>query len=671
MRSPIILRIFKGPQLVEVKQFDQEQIIVGHDGDVQVDLKDPSVSPIHCLIELRDSGYFLCDLGSQSGTHKNGAAILDEPLSSGDQIGIGPFQIHFFVGVPKPKAPPVVEVPQPVQKVSPLAQSISQPVQTEAKVVEVAKVSPPPQIPEVGKVVKKSTTQSAGIRHDKTWNTFAPSSEISDLKGYLRPTKGTVVEVIVAWKERVLSIQHFSEKKSYTIGSQGCDVEIPPTFISGKLPFVDYSNGCRVVVTQNMYAELKTVQDIYKIDDLQKMGRLAKISTGTAIRVEQAELLCITIGDGTLQIFVRFVPASEKPTLVGLDISAGELTGLIVTFVLVSLLAIYMSIYGPQAIQEPKQDETLRLAQFVYNKKEEPPKPPEPPKPEPKKVEAKDVPPPEPKKVEVTDKKTGPKGPAPKPAVKEQPATKAAEVRPMPSQVNKPKKFTSIKQGGSVKVGETEGANAQSARDVSKTGLLSAFGGGGSRTQLDQAYSGSGELLGMADKATGTSGQSTNRAGEDIGSKFKDAGAGGKGTATQGIAGVGTKGRSSGQSAYGGEGLGGKGSVAIEAGGIGEEFVGSIDREAVRRVIRSILAQIKSCYERQLRMTSDLEGKIVINFDIHEQGRVKSAKPKETSAAMRPVAECVASRIKEQRFPEPPAGSYASVDYPFVFGAQK
>ncbi|PIS11241.1 MAG: hypothetical protein COT73_04935, partial [Bdellovibrio sp. CG10_big_fil_rev_8_21_14_0_10_47_8] len=98
---------------------------------------------------------------------------------------------------------------------------------------------------------------------------------------------------------------------------------------------------------------------------------------------------------------------------------------------------------------------------------------------------------------------------------------------------------------------------------------------------------------------------------------------------------------------------------------------GTIDREAVRRVIRSILNQIKSCYERQLRVNSGLEGKVVIQFEIMEQGRVRSSKTKSSTMGNATVESCVAARIREARFPEPPTGTIAVVDYPFVFGAQK
>ncbi|MBX3035268.1 MAG: FHA domain-containing protein, partial [Bdellovibrionaceae bacterium] len=114
MRSPVILRVFRGSQLVEVKQFDADQIVVGRQAEVQLDLQDEGVSPIHCMIELRDQGYYVCDLGSSGGTFKNGQAVLDESLNSGDEIQVGPFRVVFYVGVPKPKvAPPVTVAPPP------------------------------------------------------------------------------------------------------------------------------------------------------------------------------------------------------------------------------------------------------------------------------------------------------------------------------------------------------------------------------------------------------------------------------------------------------------------------------------------------------------------------------------------------------------------------------
>lgn len=708
----MILRIFKNGQLAEVKQFDSDQIIIGQNADVQVDLKDDAVAPIHCLIELRDSGYYVCDLGSQSGTYKNGKQVLDEPLSSGDAIVIGPFSIQFFIGVPKPKAPPAMTVapaaappvaaePEaPAPKVQPPAPPPQMPKSAPAASVPAAApqapkskavVPPSPAAPQAPKLPDqperrqsvRSTGEPMPRKKKKGKKTFAPASEISDLRDYLKPTKGNHIEVIVAWQERVLETYHFgpSQKVVKAGPSRKLDVFVPVVFMGSAGPLIHLNQGqAQVMAGANVDVETITTSQQFSLDDLIRSGKANKSGNGHSVRLDQGDLVCLSYGEeGQLQIFIRFVPAAPVPALTGLlDLTGSELTGMIVSVVLVSLLALYMSVYAPQDKAADKPEDQVRLAQFVYNKPASTPTPvptPEPVQTPPPVVKAPTpAPTPEPKKVQVTDKQQEQKKVGKKEstaATTERPAAKAAEVRPKPTKLDRPKKFTSTKQGGAVKMGETAGANAQSANDVSKTGLLSAFGSGGNRTKLDQAYSGSGELLGMADKATGTSGQNENRAGDDIGSKFKDSGAGGKGTATQGIAGVGTKGKGSGQYGYGGVGFGGKGNVAIDAGGTDAEFVGTIDKEAVRRVIRSILSQIKSCYERQLRSNSGLEGKVVIQFEIEEQGRVRVAKTKTTSLSDATVESCVASRIKEQRFPEPPPGTIAVVDYPFVFGAQR
>ena len=147
-----------------------------------------------------------------------------------------------------------------------------------------------------------------------------------------------------------------------------------------------------------------------------------------------------------------------------------------------------------------------------------------------------------------------------------------------------------------------------------------------------------------------------------------DTGAGGKGTATQGIAGVGTKGRGSGQGGYGGsEGFGDKGAVSVEPGGAEEDFVGTIDKEAVRRVVRANIKEIQFCYERQLQGNKSLEGKVLIEWEIGAQGAVLTTKLLKTSVSNAAVENCVMTRIKSWKFPEPPPNTVAVVQYPFNF----
>ena len=320
------------------------------------------------------------------------------------------------------------------------------------------------------------------------------------------------------------------------------------------------------------------------------------------------------------------------------------------------------------------------MAQVIFNK-------PPPPLPKPVQVtppvEKVEVKPPE-KKPEVKPVKMAKaseeekhKGDVSKPDAKSQSAQKAgraSEVKPKDPKL-KTKMFTSTKQGGAVKTGEKAGANAQSKeKDATNSGLLAAFGSGGARSKLDKAYNGSGELLGAGEKATGASGFNENRAGDDLGSKFKDTGAGGKGTATQGIAGVGTKGRGNGMSAFGsGDGFGAKDQVAIQAGGAEEEFVGSIDKEAVRRAVKSAMSAFRACYERELKSDSKLEGKVVIAWEIHEKGVGRNSKVVKDKSTIgnSAVENCVRDRVLAIRYPEPPPGTVAEVVYPFLFSAQK
>lgn len=695
MKQPIILRVFRDASLVEVKQFDQDQIVFGRPGaEVDVFLDDDSVSPIHCLIEKRDGEYRICDLGSQSGVYLNKTLVLDDPIESGQQVQIGQFRIEFFVGVPKPKTAPVVASSSPETTSKPPVTKSPEPVavvkETAApKKPEIPTATQKPAVPvkvelpaEPASSIAKPGTSSAGGKTKaeasvtgKKWHrkkaTISPKSEITSLTTYLKPTSGNNIQVLTAWKERVLESYDFNRKKKVIIAgsSRSADVKLPIDIARTDYAFAR-RNGDEidVLIPQGSVCRVISASNTFSQDDLKRLGRLQTAQGGFTLRVQNQEVVQIVHDSSSVEVFVRRTPEGLPIKPLGfIDLSSTELTGLIVSFVLVSLVALYMSVYTPPEKEELVTEE-VRLAQFVYNRPPSAPTPPPPPPPEPEEPTPPPPPPPkqEPKRIQVTEDKPQNQGAAQKAGAK------AQAVRPKPSKIARTSGVTSVKQGGAVKIGQNEGANAASKEpDVSQSGLLGAFGGGGNRSRLDKAYSGSGELLGMANQATGVSGQNADREGDDIGSRFKDTGAGGKGVATQGISNLGTRGRSSGNIGYGAVGAGdGKGRVTIDVPGTNAEFTGTIDREAVRRVIRSILSQLRACYEKQLRGNPSLNGKLVITFEIVEQGRVTSSKPKSSTLGDPEVGRCVAARIQAQRFPEPPPGTIAVVDYPFVFDSQ-
>ncbi len=100
MKQPVVLRIYKGDKLETVKQFDHSQIVIGRTNDAQLVLDDVDVAALHAMIEDRSGEYFLSDLGSSTGTFRNGNRVLEDKLASGDEIKIGSYRVQFFIGVP-------------------------------------------------------------------------------------------------------------------------------------------------------------------------------------------------------------------------------------------------------------------------------------------------------------------------------------------------------------------------------------------------------------------------------------------------------------------------------------------------------------------------------------------------------------------------------------------
>jgi hypothetical protein len=98
---------------------------------------------------------------------------------------------------------------------------------------------------------------------------------------------------------------------------------------------------------------------------------------------------------------------------------------------------------------------------------------------------------------------------------------------------------------------------------------------------------------------------------------------------------------------------------------------GGLDRELVRRVIRSHESQIRACYEERLLANPALEGKVSLQFSIGESGEVLAAAVDRDVTGLDDAAlhACMASRVRSWLFPKPRAGGVTVVTYPWVFHA--
>lgn len=130
-------------------------------------------------------------------------------------------------------------------------------------------------------------------------------------------------------------------------------------------------------------------------------------------------------------------------------------------------------------------------------------------------------------------------------------------------------------------------------------------------------------------------------------------------------------------------GKGGGGIGALGAGNIGKGSVagtvtraatrnigaqGTIDKEAVAKVINSHLHEVSSCYERALLKTPGLAGKIVLEWQITTSGSVGFAKTKSSSMQSPAVEACILQTLKTWRFPAA-KGAGVVITYPFMFNS--
>ncbi|MDZ4676915.1 MAG: AgmX/PglI C-terminal domain-containing protein [Oligoflexia bacterium] len=650
IKQPLLIRIFKNGKLVEVKQFTNQQVVIGREGDINLAINDASISPIHAMLEERESGkYHLCDLGSQSGTFINGQRIVDTYIESGSEFQIGDFTLEFHVGVPKPKKTSSASSPA-------YEANKSQPIFTKPSELpkELPKHQPTRPAPRPAASPGMATIGSTTVRQPPK-GTFAPPSN-ARINETTKSSSGNVVEVVLAWKDRVIDTYHFDKKQIVQIGSHPKNNIVLPIFGSVRLshPILKIEGSATVILTADMTGEVSKDNSTKTFDELRRGGSMASAGTGYTYTLQQGEVIKISFGEG-VQLIIRYVGSAPLSRIAPLiDISVNQLTGLVVGLMGMALFIFYAFIYAP-ALPEKEEEETIppRKAQFFYKRP-----------------------------VSDLSEITEPSAKTAQEAIKDKEvATERGEegasqdAKPNKSQSTK-KIPTTDKAGKSkgiqkIQAGKSADTGAKSAaKDVSKTGVLSVFGTKGVQDQLSKAFQGSGNVAGLSKSATGEGAEAAG-AGITPGAGLRETGAGGQGTATVGISGVNTKGRGGGVSGYGTGNLGAKKNATVLPGGDEATFSPGIDKEAIRRVVKANLKQIQACYEKGLNKEPSLYGKITIRWSIGPGGNVLEAGIKATTMNSSEVENCAVARLRTWKFPEPPANQIADVSYPFVFQAQE
>lgn len=720
MSTPIVLKIYKGDQLVSVKQFSQDQIVIGRQSDSALSLDDDSISPLHAVIEKKGESYQVSDLGSETGVYLEGTKVLESPIKSGQVINIGPFSVRFYLGVPETADDHAFDKSHEKPRIS----KERLPDLSEIKSKHVKMFSPEHTNPGIdlddevtnsgvdldadfevtnpgieddgndeasnsGVIISESDNIASNTVEVASSGEAAPLSSFTSVDELIDPSsRGSVVEVIIAWQERVLKTYHFMEKQKVRISNvSGSDMYIPLPGNRFRHELLEIDDLCTVKIAPSMAGELYKDGKIIPLSELPRSNKLRSSKGGSVLILEQGEMLRLGLLSDKVSAYVRYVEDAPKATSAPFfDFTSSELVGIFMSFVVVSIMALYMLFYSPASLEDPNKllEDNLKKAVITFK----PPVKYVPPKEPVKKEVEKPV---KPVKKKVVEKKKVAKKPVKRKVVSKKVSASAKKKtekaggktgdgsnkggKPKaaaPSKIKTKNKSGSSRPGGSVKTGK-EAANAKSKQvDVTKVGLMGALSGGGKNTALDKAYSGVGTTIGTADSKTGFQGQLGDQKGDGIGTKLQKAGSGGKGSSLVGVGGITTSGRGGGQLGYGtGNGLGGKGKANISiVDGVGDDFYSSIDQDAIRRLIRKNRNLLSGCYELALAKNKNVRGKIVLQWDIKDKGKMINGKVKSSDVGDKNLANCIIRRLSTLKFPDPGPNEIAEVSYPFVFEAR-
>lgn len=95
---------------------------------------------------------------------------------------------------------------------------------------------------------------------------------------------------------------------------------------------------------------------------------------------------------------------------------------------------------------------------------------------------------------------------------------------------------------------------------------------------------------------------------------------------------------------------------------------GTMDREAIAKVINEHIAEIRACYERALLKEAGLTGKLVFEWTIDLGGAVSEVKVKVAGLKSTDATNCMIGSLRTWRFPKP-VGGIVVVSYPFIFNS--
>ncbi len=454
------------------------------------------------------------------------------------------------------------------------------------------------------------------------------------------------LEVLVMWGTTVVDVQHFEGAGTYSIGESDAVNQFVRADLISDDPYplaVTDGSDMQVNVPDGIQGEVMLDGKVYGLDELKAAGKLTRSSVARShtLRLPARARCRLVFGD--LSILVNSVPAAPPlqragfvqqldPQLLRYLFGAAVLHALFFLIVLsipadadsLSMDGFDMSDRFVEFILKPETEKQEELQDLFKDVKDEG-EAAEKAKGDEGKLGKKDSP--------EKDKRFAVQGPA------DQKEIQLAKER-----------------------AKQEALQTAQAAFNSLEGEMAAVWGEGDRAVGNDAVSALGNMFGdKVGEAQGFGGLGVAGVGR---------GGGGLGESSIGVGNVGTVGRGGGGKSGYGRGASRLGERTGKVPKVipGKPIVsGALDKETIRRVIRRHRNEYKYCYEKQLNVKRDLNGKIIVKFTISGNGSVIAANVEESTMGDSAVENCLVGKIRRWVFPAPKGGGIVVVKYPFIF----
>lgn len=454
---------------------------------------------------------------------------------------------------------------------------------------------------------------------------------------------GKILRIGILHQGRVVEERYMRKRHTITLGTSPKNTFIIP-YSDKPIPkyfplFMWKKNHYELMFTPSMAGKISLDGQILGFKEIVQAGRAQSQKGGKVFALPLNEAMRGKVTIGEISIIFHFVQAPPMPAKMKLPASVrgGWVKSIDWPFVAIFFISFIVNaaFFGYSATQpRPKKAslETMneRFAKFVA---------PELPKEEEKKEEPKDVP--------KTENKTAQK--------KEEKKEEVAEEKPEREPLT-----------------EEEAARAEAQRraelsqELENTGLLRVIGakgpGGGAGQIADLlGEGGSASEMDLDEAMQGVKGLGIADSGLDRGSKDGNVKAGDRkelnkiGVSKGGQAKLkgGRKAKLSGKASMG--------SLDVE---------GTLSAGAIKQRVKRYLPAIKNCYERELKKSPNLKGKITVEIVIGVTGTVSEVSIVYSSMKNATVERCIKSIIKKILFPRPSDGE-AFITWPFIFQSSK